>query len=70
METKFSPEQMKQVLSSEEGKKLIAMLSQNGSLQAAVTAWKQGNMAAVQQALQPTLQTQEAEDLLQKINKK
>ncbi len=70
MDTKFSPEQIKQVLGSAEGKKLIAMLSKNGNLQAAANAFKQGDMNAVQEALKPTLQTQEAEELLQKINKK
>lgn len=70
MDTKFSPEQIKQVLGSEEGKKLIAMLSKSGNLQAAADAFKQGNMEAAQEALRPTLQTQEAEQLLQKINKK
>lgn len=70
MDTKFSPEQVKQVLGTAEGRKLIAMLSQNGNLQAAAAAFKQGNMEAVQEALKPTLQTQEAEALLQKINKK
>ncbi len=70
METKFSSEQVKQVLSSEEGKRLIAMLSKNGSLQAAAAAFKQGDMSAVQEALKPTLQTQEASTLLHKINGK
>ena len=70
METKFSSEQVKQVLASDEGKRLIAMLSKNGSLQAAAAAFKQGDMSAVQEALKPTLQTQEASTLLHKINGK
>ncbi len=70
MDTKFSPEQVKQVLGSAEGKRLIAMLSQNGGLQAAAKAFKQGDMNAVQEALKPTLETQEAGDLLKKINGK
>lgn len=70
MDTKFSPEQVKQVLGSTEGRRLIAMLSKNGNLQAAAEAWKKGDMKAVQEVLSPTLQTQEAEELLQKINGK
>lgn len=70
MDTKFSPEQVKQVLGSAEGRRLIAMLSKNGNLQAAAEAWKKGDMKAVQEVLSPTLQTQEAEELLQKINGK
>ena len=70
MDTKFSPEQIKQVLGSEEGKKLIAMLSKSGNLQAAANAFKHGDMTAAQEALKPALQTQEAEELLQKINGK
>ena len=70
MDTKFSPEQIKQVLGSEEGKKLIAMLSKSGNLQAAANAFKHGDMTAAQEALKPALQTQEAAELLQKINGK
>ncbi|MBE6985648.1 MAG: hypothetical protein E7434_08615 [Ruminococcaceae bacterium] len=70
MDTKFSPEQVKQVLGTPEGKKLIAMLSQNGGLQAAAAAFKKGDMSAVEEALKPTLQTQEADALLKKINGK
>lgn len=70
METKFSSEQVKQVLGSEEGKRLIAMLSQSGGLQTAAEAFRRGDMEAVKTALSPTLQTQEAETLLHKINGK
>ena len=70
MDTKFSPEQVKQVLGSSEGRKLIAMLSKNGGLQAAAAAFQKGDMQTVQELLKPSLETPEAEALLQKINGK
>lgn len=70
MDTKFSPEQAKQMLSGPEGKKLLAILSKNGGLQAAVAAFQKGDMQAVQEALSPTLQTREAQELLGKMNRK
>ncbi len=69
MDTKFSPEQAKQLLSSPEGKRLIAMLTKNGGLQAAAEAFKTGGVAAAQEVLKPTLQTQEADALLKKLQK-
>lgn len=70
METKFSSEQVKQVLGSDEGKQLIAILAKSGGLQTAAEAFRRGDMEAVKTALSPTLQTQEAETLLHKINGK
>ena len=66
----FSPEEMRRVLQSEEGKRLIALLSQNGGLQSAVKAFQKGDMEAVQNALKPALSTKEADTLLHKINGK
>ena len=66
----FSPEEMRRVLQSEEGKRLIALLSQNGGLQTAVKAFQKGDMEAVQNALKPALANKEAESLLHKINGK
>lgn len=70
MDTKFSPEQAKQLLSSPEGRQLIAMLAKSGNLQAAAEAFKKGDMAAAQEALKPTLQSQEADELLKKLQKR
>lgn len=70
MDTKFSTEQIRQVLGTAEGRQLIAMLAKNGNLQTAANAFRQGNMAAAQEALKPTLQTQEAEALLKKLNER
>ncbi len=66
----FSPEEMRRVLQSEEGKRLIALLSQSGGLQSAVKAYQKGDMEAVQDALKPALSNKEAEALLHKINGK
>ena len=70
MDTKFSPEQAKQLLSSPEGKRLIAMLTKGGGLQAAAEAFKKGDMAAAREALKPTLQTKEADELLKKLTER
>ncbi len=70
MDPKFSPEQAKQLLSSPEGKRLIAMLTKGGGLQAAAEAFKKGDMSAAREALQPTLQTQEANELLKKLTER
>lgn len=66
----FSAEEMRRVLGSAEGKQLLAMLSQNGGLKTAVEAFKKGDMAGAQEALRPVIETEEAGELLQKINGK
>ena len=67
---KISSEEMKRVMSTQEGKDLLQLLSQSGGLQAAVEAFRKGDMQGVKTALQPALQTQEAGQLLEKINGK
>lgn len=67
---KISPQEMQRVMSSPEGKELLAMLSRSGGLQAAMEAFRKGDMKAVQSALQPVIQTKEAGELLNKINGK
>ena len=67
---KFSQKEMQRVLSSPEGKELLAMLSKSEGFQAARVAFKKGDMNTVQSALQPVLQTKEAGELLHKINGK
>ena len=69
MDTKFSPEQAKQLLSSPEGKRLIELLTKSGGLQAAAEAFKKGGISAAQEVLKPTLQSQEADELLKKLQK-
>ena len=60
--------EMRRVMASEEGKKLLAMLSQSGSLQAAVQAFQKGDMQAVQEAVRPVVETPQAAELLHKLN--
>ncbi len=60
--------EMRRVMASEEGKKLLAMLSQSGSLQAAMQAFQKGDMNAVQEAVRPVVETPQAAELLQKLN--
>ena len=66
----FSAEEVRRVLQSEEGKRLIALLSQNGGLQSAVKAYQKGDMDGVQSALKPALSGKEANELLHKLNGK
>lgn len=67
---KISSEEMKRVMSTQEGKDLLQLLSQSGGLQAAVEAFRKGDMQGVQKALQPALQSKKAGELLEKINGK
>ncbi len=66
----FSMQEMQRVLSTPEGKQLLSMLSQSGGFSAAMEAFKKGDMQGVQQALQPVVQTPQAGELLEKLNKK
>lgn len=65
-------QQAQQLLSSEEGQKLMQLLSQGGGkeLRAAAEAFRRGDSAGAQAALAPILSTPEAAALLQKLNRK
>lgn len=67
----FSPEQLRQVLGSPEGKQLLALLQRDGgkTLTMAAEEFRRGNAAGAQSLLKPMVETAEAETLLQKINK-
>ena len=67
---KISSKEMQRVMSSQEGKELLQLLSRSGGLEAAMEAFRKGDMQGVKTALQPALQTQEAGQLLEKINGK
>ncbi len=67
---KISPSDMQRVVSSVEGKELIALLSESGGLRAAMEAFKKGDMKGVQAALSPVMETEKAAELLRKINGK
>ena len=70
MEHSFSPEQLRRVLGSSEGRQLLALLSSGCGerlRQAADTA-KQGDHARAMELLQPVLNTEQAQALLRKLN--
>ncbi len=68
----FSAEQVRQILSSPEGRQLIALLNRDGGkgMQQAAAEYRKGNLAGAQEALKPLVQTAEAEALLKKLNGK
>ena len=70
MEAKFSREQAEKLLQTPEGQRLLALLSGGGGLQAAAEAFRKGDMEKAREALQPVLQTREAEQLLHKLSGK
>ena len=67
----FSENQIRAVLGSSEGKKLIELLQSDGGerLRQAAAAIKNGNYASAQTILEPVMQTPEAAELVSKINR-
>ena len=70
MEHSFSPEQLRRVLGSSEGRQLLALLSSGWGerLRQAADAAKQGDHARAMELLQPVLNTEQAQALLRKLN--
>ena len=70
MDVSFSADQLRRVLSSAEGKQLLALLTADGGgrLRQAAEAVKAGDHTRAQAILQPVLQTEQAQALLQKLN--
>ena len=68
----FSPEQVKRVLGSKEGKQLLQMLNRDGgsALRQAATAARTGDYETVKRLLEPVMQTPEAAGLVEKLNRK
>lgn len=66
----FSESQIRAVLGTSEGKKLLELLQNDGGerLRRAAAAIKNGNYASAQAILEPVMQTQEASELVNKIN--
>ena len=67
----FSEADVKRVLTSPEGQKLLRLLNRDGGvrLRQAAEALKRGDQAAAQQALRPVMVTEEAARLVQSINR-
>ena len=63
------PEQIRRILSSPEGKRLLQLLRSDGGagLRAAAAAMQQGNVEGVKTALSPLLSGTEAETLSRKL---
>lgn len=64
--------QLKDLVSSPEGKRLLALLQRDGGENARLAAeeYKKGNVAQAQSLLQGVMQSQEAGDLLRKFGGK
>lgn len=62
--------QLQRILSTPEGKRLLALLRQDGgtALRQAAAACQAGDTQGAQRILQPMVQTPEAEELLKKLN--
>ena len=67
----FDPEQARKILNSAAGKQLLQLLSRDGgtALQQAAAALRAGNVQQAQAALSETMQTEEAQMLVQQINR-
>lgn len=70
MDVSFSADQLRRVLGSAEGRQLLALLAADGGgqLRQAAEAVKAGDHTRAQAILQPVLQTEQAQALLQKLN--
>ncbi len=68
----FSEQQARRVLSSPEGQKLLQMLSCDGgaALQQAAQAMRAGDYAGAQQILAPIMQSPQAQQLIEQLNRK
>ena len=66
----FTKQQIAAVLSTGEGKELLALLSKDGgaALKACAQALSSGDTQRVQELIAPLLQSQKAQELLTKIN--
>ena len=74
MDVSFSADQLRRVLGSAEGRQLLALLAADGggrlrqAAEAFFEAVKAGDHARAQAILQPVLQTEQAQALLQKLD--
>ncbi len=68
----FSEKDVRRVLGSAEGQRLLALLNQDGgqALRQAADALRNGNTDEAQKAVAPLLQSEEAAALLQKLGRR
>lgn len=66
----FTPDQVRRVLQTDAGRKLLAYLMRDGgsALRAASEAMRSGDEAAAQAAVAPMLQSEYVQNLLRQIN--
>lgn len=67
----FSPEHLRRLLSSQEGRQLMALLQRDGgqALRQAAAQAKEGNTHAAQELLRPMADNPEAAALLKKLSR-
>lgn len=70
--SKISAQQLKNLVASPEGQRLIALMQQDGGETArrAAEAYQSGDVAAAQTLLQSVIQSREAEDLRKAFGRK
>ena len=70
--SQISAQQLRDLVSSPEGKRLLALLQRDGgeNAQRAAEAYRNGDVAAAQKMLQDVMRSREANDLLQKFGGK
>lgn len=68
----FKEQDIRRVLGSPEGQQLLQLLNRDGgqALRKAASALRSGNPEEAMQALAPVMNTKEASDLVDKINRK
>ena len=66
----FTPQDITRVLGSPEGRQLLQLLQRDGGvrLRAAITAATAGRTEEAKSILAPVMETQEAQELIRKIN--
>ena len=71
-ESGFSPEQLRSVLASKEGKQLMQLLNRDGgaALRQAAAAARNGDYEQAKRIMEPLMQTPEAARLVDEINRK
>ena len=68
----FSPEQLRRVLASKEGKQLMQLLNRDGgaALRQAAAAARNGDYEQAKRIMEPLMQSPEAARLVDEINRK
>lgn len=68
---RFSGEEIRRVLGSPEGKRLLGLLTKDGGalLHQAADALRSGQQDTAKQLLSPLMETKEAEELVRKLNR-